>query len=60
MGGPCSLDRWTKADPPLALPGHIHLSDDGSRRVGQAIYDALMAGYEGYLQQAPAIVSGGG
>jgi hypothetical protein len=54
------MDRWTKADPPLALPGHIHLSDDGSRRVGQAIYDALMADYEGYLQQAPAIVSGGG
>jgi len=28
--------------------------------VGQAIYDALMAGYENYRQQASATGSGGG
>jgi lysophospholipase L1-like esterase len=59
MGGHCSMDRWAKADPPLALPDHIHLTDEGSRRVGQAIYDAPMAGYDRYLHEAPAIVSGG-
>lgn len=47
------MDRWTKADPPPALPGHIHLSDDGSRRFGQAIYGALMADYDRHLHEPP-------
>jgi hypothetical protein len=46
MGGPCSIDRWTKLDPPLALPDHIHLTADGSNRVARALYEALMAGYD--------------
>jgi hypothetical protein len=54
MGGPCSVDRWVKADPPLAFPDHIHLNDEGSKRVGQAIYNALLKGYEAYRQQASA------
>ena len=54
MGGPCSIDRWAKGDPPLALPDHVHLSDEGSRRVGRAIYDALIRGYDRYREQADA------
>jgi lysophospholipase L1-like esterase len=52
MGGLCSIDRWVKAAPPLALPDHVHLSDEGSRRVGQAIYAALIKGYDRYREQA--------
>lgn len=59
MGGSCSVDRWAKADPPLALPDHIHFTDAGYKQLGQAIYDALMAGYASYRQQASASGSGG-
>jgi hypothetical protein len=52
MGGLCSIDRWARAAPPLAMPDHVHLSDEGSRRVGQAIYAALIKGYERYREQA--------
>jgi len=52
MGGPCSIDRWAKAVPPLALPDHVHLSDEGSRRVGQALYDALIKDYDRYRAQS--------
>jgi lysophospholipase L1-like esterase len=52
MGGPCSIDRWAKAEPRLALPDHVHLSDEGSRLVGRAIYEALVKGYDRYRQQS--------
>jgi lysophospholipase L1-like esterase len=54
MGGSCSIDRWAKAEPPLAFPDHVHLSDEGSKRVGQAIYENLIKGYERFRQQASA------
>ena len=54
MGGPCSIDRWVKSDPPLALPDRTHLSEQGSRRVARAIYDSLMAGYEQYRGESTA------
>jgi lysophospholipase L1-like esterase len=52
MGGPCSIDRWVKAEPPLGLPDHVHLSDEGSRRIGRAIYEALIADYDRHRRQA--------
>jgi lysophospholipase L1-like esterase len=52
MGGPCSIDRWVKAEPPLGLPDHVHLSGEGSRRIGQAIYEALIADYDRHRRQA--------
>ncbi|MEG6507540.1 GDSL-type esterase/lipase family protein [Methyloligella sp. 2.7D] len=48
MGGPCGIHRWALAEPRLALPDHVHLSDLGSEKVGQAVFDTLMAGYETY------------
>jgi lysophospholipase L1-like esterase len=52
MGGPCSIHRWLLSEPPLALPDHVHLSDAGSKRMGRAIYQSLMSGYDRYRQQA--------
>jgi len=52
MGGPCGIEGWVKAAPPLALPDHVHLSDEGSRRVGQALYAALIADYDRHGSQA--------
>ena len=52
MGGPCSIERWVKAAPPLALPDHVHLSDEGSRRIGRALHAALLADYDRHRRQA--------
>ena len=52
MGGPCSIESWVKATPALALPDHVHLSDEGSRRIGHALYAALIADYDRHRRQA--------
>jgi lysophospholipase L1-like esterase len=57
MGGPCRIESWVKAKPPLALADHVHLSDEGSRRVGRALYAALIAEYDRQRRQADS--SGG-
>jgi lysophospholipase L1-like esterase len=57
MGGPCGIESWVKAKPPLALPDHVHLSDEGSRRVARALYAALLAEYDRQRRQADS--SGG-
>jgi lysophospholipase L1-like esterase len=51
MGGPCSVEHWVKATPPLAMPDHVHLTDEGSRRVGRALYAALLADYDRHGRQ---------
>jgi lysophospholipase L1-like esterase len=52
MGGPCSVEHWVKASPPLAMADHVHLTDEGSRRVGRALYAALIADYDRHGRQA--------
>jgi lysophospholipase L1-like esterase len=52
MGGPCGIEHWVKATPPLAFPDHVHLTDEGSQRVGAALYKALIADYERQRQEA--------
>jgi len=51
MGGPCSIDAWAHANPPLAFKDHVHLSDLGSVKIGKAIYAALMERYQAYRRQ---------
>ncbi len=53
MGGPCAIHRWALAEPPLALADHVHLSDLGSERIAQAIFDKLMDGYQLYRNTPP-------
>lgn len=45
MGGPCGIDRWAKATPSLAWPDRVHLTPEGARRAGDAIWRALMGGW---------------
>jgi len=52
MGGPCSVEHWVKAWAPLAMADHVHLTDEGSRRVGRALYAALIADYDRHGRQA--------
>jgi lysophospholipase L1-like esterase len=42
MGRPCGIDHWARTNPPLAWPDCVHLRPDGARRMGEAIWQALM------------------
>lgn len=46
MGGPGTIFNWVSADPPLARGDHVHFSGEGYRRIADALYDALIAGWE--------------
>lgn len=46
MGGEGSFDRWMRQTPPLAVRDRVHLQPSGYEKVGQALVDALMDGYD--------------
>ncbi|HWB52465.1 MAG TPA: GDSL-type esterase/lipase family protein [Stellaceae bacterium] len=46
MGGACSIDRMTGANPPLAMPDHVHLSVPGYQAMADLLFADLMRGYE--------------
>lgn len=46
MGGEGSMALWARAEPAMGRPDHIHLSRRGYVRMGMAITDALMQGFE--------------
>jgi lysophospholipase L1-like esterase len=54
MGGPCSMDRWVHADPPLAWPDHVHLKEAGYEATAQALFAAIMRGYAAFRARPPA------
>jgi lysophospholipase L1-like esterase len=43
MGGPGSMVRWVASSPPFALNDHVHLTDDGHRRLAEVLERALLA-----------------
>jgi len=47
MGGPMSMLRWNAADPRLGAPDHVHFTRAGYEALGEALHDALMAGFDG-------------
>ena len=44
MGGPLSMVRWARTDPPLARDDYVHLTAAGYRRYGEALVAALLDG----------------
>jgi lysophospholipase L1-like esterase len=46
MGGICSIDRMSAADPPLAMPDRVHLSSAGYRAIADLLFADLMRAYE--------------
>lgn len=46
MGGPCSMDAWTRADPPLAAADHIHLLTLGYRATADKLFTEIMRHYD--------------
>jgi lysophospholipase L1-like esterase len=45
MGGPGSIERWARQNPPLAQPDRVHLTSPGYKTVADWLYRALMHGY---------------
>ncbi|MCB9707070.1 MAG: hypothetical protein H6711_34835 [Myxococcales bacterium] len=46
MGGEGSMVLWAMAEPAMGRPDHIHLTRRGYVRMGMALTDALMQGFE--------------
>jgi lysophospholipase L1-like esterase len=51
MGGAGTVERWRKANPPLAAPDLHHPTLVGQRYIGNAFYHALMQAYAGYRRR---------
>lgn len=47
MGGELSMPMWVAAQPPMAKPDHIHFTVRGYVRIGMALVDAMMVGFDG-------------
>lgn len=47
MGGELSMIQWVHAIPQMAKSDHIHLTRRGYVRMGMALVDAMMEGYDG-------------
>ncbi len=54
MGGICSIDRMANADPPLAMPDHVHLSRAGYEGVADTLFGDLMNAYSEWKARGPA------
>lgn len=54
MGGTCSVDRMSLADPALAMPDHVHLSRAGYERMGDMLFGDLMNAYSEWKARGPA------
>jgi len=46
MGGDCSIDRMAGADPPLAMPDHVHLNKSGYETIADLLFTDLMSDYD--------------
>jgi lysophospholipase L1-like esterase len=46
MGGTCSIDRMTGANPPLAMSDRVHLSTPGYQAMADLLFGDLMDAYE--------------
>jgi lysophospholipase L1-like esterase len=53
MGGADSNVRWSSMEPHLAGPDGIHFTAAGYERLANALYEALVDGYEQYAEANP-------
>lgn len=47
MGGPCSIDRMLRTDPPAARSDHVHFNTVGGAMIGGWLADDLMSAMSG-------------
>ena len=48
MGGPLSMKKWVKHDPPFASKAHVHFTSRGYDRMADVLFNALLKGYSGW------------
>ena len=53
MGGSGTMARWYTSRPQLVTADFIHPFPEGARRVGVLLDDALLSGYEGFVESGP-------
>jgi lysophospholipase L1-like esterase len=46
IGGPGTIELWSREDPPRAQRDHVHYTWSGYAVWGQALADALLAAYD--------------
>lgn len=46
MGGPCSIDRMLRSDPPAARSDHVHFNTTGGALIGGWLADDLIAAFD--------------
>ena len=49
MGGMNSMPQWVDADPPLAAPDYVHFTRNGSNKIAELFYNALIEDYKEYV-----------
>ncbi len=54
MGGDCAMARFVRAEPPLALPDHVHLRTAGYRLTAARLREVLDEGFQRYRSILPA------
>ena len=54
MGGPLSMRKWVKADPPFASKDHIHFTGRGYDRMADVLFQALLKGYPQDANDGPS------
>ncbi len=52
MGGTCSIDRMSAANPRQAMPDHVHLSTPGYDGIADLLFGDLMRGYDIWKAQS--------
>jgi lysophospholipase L1-like esterase len=54
LGGADHMDEFFHQEPSLAYGDHVHFTDKGYQRWGQALLEHLLAGYDHWKQQQPS------
>jgi lysophospholipase L1-like esterase len=57
MGGPLAMTHWVSALPPLGAPDHVHFTRRGYELMGDALFEALLAGYASPVVDATPTVT---
>ena len=46
MGGKNSMPEWVDANPPLAFKDYIHFNNEGAKKIGDMLSEALISAYK--------------
>jgi lysophospholipase L1-like esterase len=53
LGGPGSMERWVRSDPPMALEDRVHYTEHGHQRLAEVLEATLLAGLDDAASRRP-------